>query len=632
MRSKNGVARAGINRLVAATMVTLALVMGGLPQPAAAGGPARPLGAAVSAVTSVAAPRVTGVSPRTGSSQGGTTVTITGTNFVDVTRVLFGSTAGTDVQVTSASSLTVVSPRHSAGRVDVRVVTAYGKSAKTSKDRFTFVAPPKITKVSPATGRVAGGTRVTITGTRFSGISGVTFGGVPGTGLKVSSKKRLTITTPAVGAGSVAVAVIGKYGTSPASTKAKFRYIAPPTVAALSVTQGPTKGGTRVTITGRDFTKVSKVLFGTKKGTKLKVGSTTKLTVVSPAQSTGVVDVRVVTSYGTSATGTATRFTYGSPATVPVPRITSLSPARGSTAGGTRVTIAGSGLTGTSKVTFGDAVATGVVVSGDGAVTLTTPAHAAGTVPVVLTAPGGTATKAAAFTYETPAPGTPAVTSLSVTSGDLAGRTSVTIAGSNLAGASKVLFGVSPATIVEATASSVRVLTPAHVAGTVPVRVTTPSGTSGAATEFTFVVVPHQPTAEEAQVLKLTNEARAKARSCGDESYPATTPLSWDPELGDLALAHSRDMAARNYFAHATLEGESPFKRMTLAGYSYTAADENIAAGYPTAESVVNGWLNSPGHCANLMSASYTVIGVGYAAGTTSSSYGTYWTQDFAAR
>jgi uncharacterized protein YkwD len=631
MRSKNCVEWVGINRFVAGMLVTLALIMGGLPQPAAASG-ASTVPAAVSAVTNVAAPTVTVVSPRTGSSQGGTTVTITGANFVDVTRVVFGSTAGTDVQVTSASSLTVVSPRHSAGRVDVRVVTAYGTSAKTSKDRFTFVAPPRITRVSPATGRVTGGTRVKISGTRFSGIAGVTFGGVPGTGLKVSSKKRLTITTPAVGAGTVAVAVIGKYGTSPASATAKFRYIAAPTVAALSVRQGPTQGGTRVAITGTDFTKVTQVLFGTKKGAKLKVGNTTILTVVSPAGTTGVVDVRVVTSYGTSAAGATSTFTYGSPPTVPGPTITSVSPSRGSTSGGTRVTIAGSGLAGTSKVTFGGVPATGVAVSSDGAVTLATPAHAAGTVPVVLTAPGGTATKAAAFTYETPAPGTPAVTSLSVTSGDLAGGTSVTIAGSNLAGASKVLFGVSPATIVEATASSVRVLAPAHVAGTVPVRVTTPSGTSGAASGFTFVVVPHQPSAEEAQVLKLTNEARAKARTCGDESYPATPPLSWDPELGDLALAHSRDMAARNYFDHATLEGESPFKRMTLAGYSYRAAGENIAAGYPTAESVVTGWLNSPGHCANLMSASYTVIGVGYAAGTRSSSYGTYWTQDFAAR
>jgi hypothetical protein len=164
------------------------------------------------------------------------------------------------------------------------MVTAYGTSSKTSKNRYTFIAPPKISKVSPTTGAVTGGTKVTITGTGFTKLSQVRFGDTPGTKLKVSSSKKLTITTPVGVPGAINVAVAGAYGTSLTSSKARFTYIAPPTVTRLSPAQGSVKGGTKVTITGTSFTKVSKVVFGTKTGTKLTVKNTTSLTVVAPAQ------------------------------------------------------------------------------------------------------------------------------------------------------------------------------------------------------------------------------------------------------------------------------------------------------------------------------------------------------------
>jgi uncharacterized protein YkwD len=119
------------------------------------------------------------------------------------------------------------------------------------------------------------------------------------------------------------------------------------------------------------------------------------------------------------------------------------------------------------------------------------------------------------------------------------------------------------------------------------------------------------------EVLRLTNEQRA-ANGC--------RPLAGDATLTAVAQAHSADMAAHDYFSHDSLSGQSPFDRMDAAGYRYTAAAENIAAGQPTPASVVTAWMNSAGHRANILNCDYREIGIGYATG---GSYGTYWTQDF---
>jgi uncharacterized protein YkwD len=120
-----------------------------------------------------------------------------------------------------------------------------------------------------------------------------------------------------------------------------------------------------------------------------------------------------------------------------------------------------------------------------------------------------------------------------------------------------------------------------------------------------------------AEVLRLTNEQRA-ANGC--------RPLAANATLTAVAQAHSADMAARDYFSHDSLSGQSPFDRMDAAGYRFTSAAENIAAGQPTPATVVTAWMNSAGHRANILNCGYREIGVGYATG---GSYGTYWTQDF---
>ena len=121
------------------------------------------------------------------------------------------------------------------------------------------------------------------------------------------------------------------------------------------------------------------------------------------------------------------------------------------------------------------------------------------------------------------------------------------------------------------------------------------------------------------QVVTLTNAERAKA-GCG--------PLAVNATLTAVAQAHSQDMATNNYFDHNSQDGRTPFDRMTAAGYRYSTAAENIAAGQRTPQDVMTAWMNSPGHRANILNCALKEIGVGYATGS-GSQYGVYWTQDF---
>lgn len=131
----------------------------------------------------------------------------------------------------------------------------------------------------------------------------------------------------------------------------------------------------------------------------------------------------------------------------------------------------------------------------------------------------------------------------------------------------------------------------------------------------------------ERQVLDLTNSARSQGRMCGSEFMPAVASLQWDDALGSAARAHSADMATRGYFAHETPEGKTPWQRIDEAGVRpWVGAGENIALGYSTPSEVVDGWIDSPGHCQNLMgNFDYLGVGVATAAGTGRR----YWTQDF---
>ena len=138
-----------------------------------------------------------------------------------------------------------------------------------------------------------------------------------------------------------------------------------------------------------------------------------------------------------------------------------------------------------------------------------------------------------------------------------------------------------------------------------------------------------QPNEDELLMLQLVNAARAESRQCGNESYAATQALAWDCDLRNAAEAHTQDMVENNFFNHTGSDGLNVGDRVTAAGYQWRAVGENIAAGYMTEEQVMQGWLDSPGHCANIMNPAFQEFGSAVIF-TDLADYSSYWTQVFA--
>ncbi|AGI23735.1 hypothetical protein H681_09305 [Pseudomonas sp. ATCC 13867] len=137
--------------------------------------------------------------------------------------------------------------------------------------------------------------------------------------------------------------------------------------------------------------------------------------------------------------------------------------------------------------------------------------------------------------------------------------------------------------------------------------------------------------AEGQQLLQAINAARGQARQCGGQNFGNAPALSWNATLGTIAEGHSRDMANNNYFDHKGRDGSTPGDRAELGGYSFQQIGENIAAGQGNARKVVDSWLSSPGHCANLMNPQFRELGAAYAADPKSDA-GIYWTAMFGAQ
>ena len=133
----------------------------------------------------------------------------------------------------------------------------------------------------------------------------------------------------------------------------------------------------------------------------------------------------------------------------------------------------------------------------------------------------------------------------------------------------------------------------------------------------------------EAEALRLVNAQRAAGATCGSRgSFAPAAALTWNARLASAAYGHSRDMADNNYFSHDSLDGRSMADRINATGYTWSTIGENIAAGYNSVQSVVNGWMASEGHCANLMNPRFTEFALACARND-ASQYRLYWTQNF---
>ncbi len=266
--------------------------------------------------------------------------------------------------------------------------------------------PPKpvITKVSPQTGPTAGGTVVTIKGKNLKTATKVLFGSAKGLKLTVKSDRKLKVTAPPHAEGTVDVKVKTKGGKSGRASAARFTFVAPtppptpppppppppspPTVTGVSPGSGPISGGTPVTVTGTNLTGATSVTFGGTAATGLTPGSSTSLTVTSPAHAAGQVDVRVTTSAGTSAVVAADQFVYQPPSMTPT--VTEVSPPSGPDTGNSSVTVRGTNLNGATSVSFGGTPGTNLIQHSPTELVVTSPVHAAGLVHVVVTTPAGT--------------------------------------------------------------------------------------------------------------------------------------------------------------------------------------------------------------------------------------------------
>jgi uncharacterized protein YkwD len=133
-----------------------------------------------------------------------------------------------------------------------------------------------------------------------------------------------------------------------------------------------------------------------------------------------------------------------------------------------------------------------------------------------------------------------------------------------------------------------------------------------------------------ARALDLVNEARARGARCGTRWFAPAPPVRLSGTLDGVALGHANDMAEHDYFEHEDRGGHSPADRVRAVGYRETLVGENIAYGVKSAEEAVQGWLDSPGHCENIMDPRFAEMGIAYAQGRVVK-HGLYWVQVLAA-
>jgi hypothetical protein len=304
------------------------------------------------------------------AAQGGS-VTIDGTNLLNASSVSFGNVSANSFTVQSSTRIIAEVGVGATG--DVKVITPGGTATKSG---FSFIAPPTITSFTPVS--AGSGTLVTITGTNFTGATGVSFGGVNAQSFLVNSSTSITATVGNGASGNVVVSTAA--GTA---IKTGFNYLQAPTITSFSPTSG--SAGSVIFINGTNFLFASAVSFGGTPAQSFSVNSSTMLIATVGTGSSGNISVTTL-----GGTATIAGFSFIAPA----PTITSFTPSSGST--GTIITISGTNFTGATGVSFGGTPAQAFTVTNSTVITATVGVGATGNISV--TTPGGTATRAG-FTY-----------------------------------------------------------------------------------------------------------------------------------------------------------------------------------------------------------------------------------------
>jgi hypothetical protein len=269
------------------------------------------------------APTITTVTPTTGPMAGGTTITVTGTNFTPTTTVTVGGISATSVVVSNATTLTALTPAYVSGSLTKDITINNGNSNATLSSSFTYIAPaPTLISIAPTSGPTSGGTSITLTGTAFTPGTTVTIGGVAATNVNVVNATTLTATTPAYVSGPLVETVVVNNGVGTATLLNAFTYVASaPTITSIVPTSGTSSGGTSVTISGSNFIPGTTVTIGGQATTSTTVVNATTITAVTPAYVSGSLTVNVVVNNTVSTATLTNGYTY-----IPVsPNITSCS-------------------------------------------------------------------------------------------------------------------------------------------------------------------------------------------------------------------------------------------------------------------------------------------------------------------
>jgi len=317
-----------------------------------------------------------------------------------------------------------------------------------------------------------------------------------------------------------------------------------PTVTGISPVSGPVAGGTVVTITGTGFTGATAVMFGTVAGTSLTVNSSTKLTIISPAGTAGIVNVTVTTPAGTSAASAADKFTY----TAAAPTVIAVTPSSGLTEGGTAVIITGTGFAENSTVMFGTVSAASVTYTSATNLTAISPAcTVAGAVDVTVTTNGVTSATSTVdqFTYTT----TP-LTVISIDPATGVAGTSISI--TNVAGTgflSGATVKLTKADSADVSATSVTVVSPTQITctfvlpaasttsvGTWNVVITNPDGPSVSLANA-FSVTYAAPTVTSMDpATGVAGDLLSGVSITGTNFIPGTTPSVWLAKTGEVNI------------------------------------------------------------------------------------------------
>ena len=368
--------------------------------------PARPAGAVsliatnvdsssttADAYTYANAPTVSSLSPATGVIQGGTLVTINGTNFgtTGIPSVKFGDTVGLCVKLVSSTQITAVTRSNISGAVDVEVTPTTGGGTATKAGAYTYQEPavePVISSVSPDSGPTTGANTVEFktTGVFPAGTPNVMFGSACALTVTRVDDKTIRATAPSNPAGARNVGITFSNGYSFLANGYTYFVPAPPAVEKVTPAVDWSQGGVSVVIEGLGFGESGTpvVKFGTVAATNVVRISNTRLTATVPANTVGAKEVSV-TPVGGTAIKKASAFTYKAPV------INSVKPNSGVVLGGTKVTILGDGfgLTGTPVVKFGGKSATNIVRVDNFTITATTPAGVKGFADLEITPVGG---------------------------------------------------------------------------------------------------------------------------------------------------------------------------------------------------------------------------------------------------